>query len=327
MCHFRPYPGMTREWILEGDIRGCFDNFSHAWMLEHITMDKEVLRKWLQAGYIDEGTLFETRAGTPQGGIISPVIANMALDGLEAAVYASEGAPRPARSKTKLHVVRYADDFVVTCTSKEALESNVLPAIRRFMAVRGLELAEEKTRITNIAEGFDFLGQNVRKYGGKLLIKPAKKSIKSLLDKVRGIIKGNASATQEALIQKLNPVIRGWAMYHRHAVAKATFSSVDSHIWQLLWKWAKRRHPTKGARWVRKRYFRVEGYRSWVFATESPSCGMRGIELFRATTIPITRHVKIRSGAQPFDPEWDTYLARRQTANRSVKLSGATPWC
>ena len=161
-----------------------------------------------------------------------------------------------------------------------------------------------------------------------MLIKPAKKSIKSLLDKVRGIIKGNASVTQEALIQKLNAVIRGWAMYHRHVVAKATFSLVDSHIWQLLWKWAEHRHPTKGARWVRQRYFRVDGDRYWVFATKGPteSC-TSGFRLFRAMTVPITRHGKIRSVAQPFDQVWDTYLTRRRSANRSVKLFGATPWC
>lgn len=317
----------SSEWILEGDIRGCFDNFSHSWILKYIQMDKEVLGKWLQAGYIDEGTLFESRAGTPRGGVISPVIANMALDGLEAAVYASENLRKPGRSRAKLHVVRYADDFVVTCTSKEVLESKVLPAVRRFLSDRGLELSEEKTRITNIADGFDFLGQNVRKYGGKLLIKPAKKSIKSLLDKVREIIKGNASATQEALIRTLNPVIRGWAMYHRHVVAKATFSLVDSHIWQLLWKWATHRHPTKGARWVRKKYFRVDGCRSWVFATVDSADGSNGLKLFRASTVPITRHVKIRSMAQPFDPEWDDYLIRRRAAKRSIKLFGATPWC
>ncbi len=174
-------------------------------------MDKEVLGKWLRAGYIDEGTLFESRAGAPQGGVISPVIANMTLDGLETVVYASENLRKPGRSRTKLHVVRYADDFVMTCTSKQVLESKVLPAVRRFLSDRDLELSEEKNRITNIAGGFDFLGQSVQKYGGKLLIKPAKKNIKSPLDKVREIVKGNASATQEALIQTLNPVIRGWA--------------------------------------------------------------------------------------------------------------------
>ncbi len=308
------------EWILEGDIRGCFDSFSHPWLLEHVTMDKAVLQRWLQAGYMDEGTLFETSAGTPQGGIISPVIANRALDGLEAAVYASVGSSKLARSKAQLNVVRYADDFVVTGASKDVLEFKVLPAVRQFLAVRRRELSEEKTRITNIADGFDFLGQNVRKYDGKLLIKPEKKSVKALLDKVREIIKGNASVTQEALIQKLNPVIRGWAMYHRHVVAKASFSSIDSHIWQMLWKWASRRHPTKGARWVRNRYFRVDGHRSWDFATKAS-------RLFRAMTIPISRHVKIQGRANPFDPVWTPYFARRRIAKRSVGCSVPQPWC
>ena len=252
----------------------------------------------------------------------------MALDGLEAAVYASVGSSKLARSKAQLNVVRYADDFVVTGVSKDVLELKVLPAVREFIAARGLELSEEKTRITNIAEGFDFLGQNVRKYDGKLLIKPAKKSVKSLLDKVREIIKGNASVTQEALIHKLNPVIRGWAMYHRHVVAKASFSSIDSHIWQLLWKWARRRHPMKGARWVKNRYFRADAGRSWDFATKGPAEGSTSrFRLFRAMTIPITRHVKVRGLANPFDPLWTTYFARRRTAKRSVKLFGATPWC
>jgi len=310
-CYTALVKRTSPAWILEGDIRGCFDNFSHAWMVEHIPMDKAVLRKWLQAGYIDEGTLFETSAGTPQGGIISPVIANMALDGLEAAVYASVGASKPARRKSKLNVIRYADDFVVTSISKEALEHKVLPAVRMFMAARGLELSEEKTRITHISEGFDFLGQNVRKYNGKLLIKPSKRSVKALLDKVREIIKGNATATQDDLIQRLNPVIRGWAMYHRHVVAKATFSSVGARIWRMLWKWACRRHAHKGARWIRDRCFKINRGRSWDFATEEET-------LFWAASISIKRHVKIRASANPFDPEWDAYFAHR----RAAKLSG-----
>ncbi|HEJ3810743.1 TPA: group II intron reverse transcriptase/maturase [Pseudomonas aeruginosa] len=318
----------SAQWILEGDIRGCFDNFSHSWVLEHIPMDKVVLRQWLEAGYVDEGSLFETRAGTPQGGVISPVIANMALDGLEAAVHASAGGSERARRRAKLNVIRYADDFVVSGTSKDVLESQVLPAIRRFMAERGLELSEEKTRITHIEQGFDFLGQNVRKHGHQCLTKPAKKSIKSLLDKVRDIIKSNANATQATVILQLNPVIRGWAMYHRHAAAKATFSSIDSHIWRMLWRWAVRRHPAKGARWVIRRYFRVRGSKSWAFATKGSADGTTvSLQLFRASTIAVTRHVKVPGAAHPFDPEWTTYLARRRAAKRSVNLFGATPWC
>jgi len=305
-------------WVLEGDIRGCFDNFSHDWILKNIPMDKVILRRWLQAGFIDEGTLFATEAGTPQGGIISPVIANMTLDGLEAAVFASVGPTKRERGKFNINVVRYADDFVVTGLSKEILEHNVLPAVRQFMAVRGLELSEEKTRITHIDEGFDFLGQNVRKYDGKLLIKPANKSVKSLMSKVREIVKKNKSATQENLISQLNPVIRGWAMYHRHVVSKSRFSSIDTQIWQLLWKWAMRRHPTKGAGWVRQKYFHAEGDRNWVFAAEAKVNGStQRLRLFRALTIPIVRHVKIRGTANPFDPAWEPYFDQRRTAKDS----------
>jgi RNA-directed DNA polymerase len=287
-------------------------------------MDKEILRKWLQAGYIEEETLFEASAGTPQGGVISPVIANTALDGLEAAVYASVGSSKHARHKAKLNVIRYADDFVVTGISKEALEQKVLPAVMKFMAARGLELSNEKTRITNIAEGFDFLGQNVRKYRGKFLTKPSKRSVKALLDKVRKIIKGHAATTQETLIRTLSPIVRGWAMYLRHTVAKATFSSVDSHIWRRLWKWARRRHPTKGARWVKDRYFRINGSRSWDFGTADANSNK--CWLFRAATILIKRHVKIQALANPFDPEWSAYFVHRRTAKRSGESLGATSW-
>lgn len=318
----------SAAWVLEGDIRGCFDNFSHSWILEHIPMDKVVLRQWLEAGYVDDGFLFETRAGTPQGGIISPVIANMTLDGLEAVVHASVGKSARARRPIKTHVIRYADDFVATCASKEVLESQVLPAIRGFMAERGLELSEEKTRITRITQGFDFLGQNVRKHGDTLLIKPAKKSIKSLLAKVREIVKGNKSVTQELLIRQLNPVIRGWAMYHRHVVAKQAFSSIDAHIWRMLWQWAKRRHPNKNAQWVKNRYFRTNGNTAWNFATKGSADGTTiGIELFHASTVEIIRHVKVPAAAHPFDPGWTEYLNSRRTSKRYARLLGANPWC
>lgn len=306
------------EWILEGDIRGCFDNFSHDWILENIPMDKAILRRWLRAGFIEEGTLFATEAGTPQGGIISPVIANMTLDGLEAAVEASVAPTERARRKFKVNVNRYADDFVVTGVSREVLEQQVFPAIKQFLALRGLELSEEKTKVVHVTEGFDFLGQNVRKYGGKLLIKPARKSEQSLLAKVREIVVKNWSATQENLILQLNPVIRGWGMYHRHAVSKSRFTAIDAHIWRLLWKWAVRRHPTKGTGWVRRRYFRTEGNRTWVFASEIQVNGhVRRLRLFRAATIPIVRHVKIRGMANAFDPRWSSYFARRRAVDVS----------
>jgi RNA-directed DNA polymerase len=185
--------------------------------------------------------LFPTEAGTPQGGIISPVLANMTLDGLEKAL--ATAFPRARQQGRKMNMVRYADDFIITGHSKEWLEQEVMPVVTKFLKERGLSLSQEKTRITHIPEGFDFLGWNMRKYGGKLLIKPSKQSIRSHLSKVWGIIKANKAAKQVNLIGLLNPVLRGWANYHRHAVAKKTFASVDSQIWFMLWQWAKRRHP------------------------------------------------------------------------------------
>lgn len=288
---------------------------------------KFFLDERVEAGYVDEGTLFESRAGTPQGGVISPVHANMALDDLEAAALASTGGSERAHRRAKLNVIRYTYDFVVTGASKDVLESVVLPAVRRFMAARGLELSEEKTRIAHIVEGFDFLGQTVRKYGRQCLTKPAKKSIKSLLAKVREIIKGNATATQAALIRLLNPVIRGWAVYHRHSAAKTTFNHGDDFIWHMLWRWAKRRHPAKSERWIKKRYFRTMENRNGDFATKGSADGKTvGLRLLRAMTVAITRHVKVPAAANSFDPAWTEYLARRRTSKRSVKLFGASLW-
>jgi RNA-directed DNA polymerase len=307
------------QWILEGDIRGCFDNISHEWLLGNIPMDKVVLRRWLQAGYIEMDTLFATEAGTPQGGVISPVLANMTLDGLEEAVLSSVAPTERTRRPFKVHVVRYADDFAVTAVSQELLTTRVRPAVAHFLAARGLELSEEKTRITHIEQGFDFLGQNVRKYAGKLLIKPAKKSVKSLLATVREVVRANASSTQANLLRLLNPIIRGWANYHRHVVSKARFAWIDHEIWYVLWKWALRRHPMKPIHWVKLKYFHVRGYRHWVFATKE-IVGGRAVyrELFAAMTVPIVRHVKAQSGANPFDPAWDDYFARRAAKRNSV---------
>jgi RNA-directed DNA polymerase len=305
----------SARWVLEGDIRGCFDNISHDWLLANIPMEQGILRKWLHAGFLDKGVLFPTEAGTPQGGIASPVLANMALDGLEKAVQSALGSTRNARQPAKAHVVRYADDFVVTGASRELLEQRVRPAIELFLMSRGLQLASEKTLITDIGRGFDFLGQNVRKYGNKLLIKPAQKSVTALLTKVREVLDKNKAATQSQVIMLLNPVLRGWATYHRHVVAAATFSKIDHLVWQKLWVWAKRRHPRKHARWVKARYFPRVGLREWVFACVKRPEGLDyHPTLFQLTGLPIKRHVKVCSNANPFDPAWSDYFKRRSHA-------------
>ena len=254
-------------------------------------------------------------------GVISPVLANLTLDGLEAVVHAcvDPTARARARNSNKIHVVRYADDFMVTGISKEVLENQVRPAVVQFLAVRGLELSEEKTRIRHISKGFDFLSQNVRKYSGKLLIKPARKSVKALMHTVREVIQGSKAATQQALIAQLNPIIRGWATYHRHVVAKSCFSWIDNQIWQLLWRWVVRRHPTKNAGWVKHKYFHTEGNRHGVFATNIGSDGFRLLlPLFRAETIAIVRHVKIISKANPYDLAWSPYFGKRKSATHTL---------
>jgi RNA-directed DNA polymerase len=182
------------QWILEGDIKSCFDRISHDWLLAHVSMDRVILQKWLKAGYMDKHVLHETTEGTPQGGIISPALSNCALDGLEQLLrekfpqnkrLSSLGGKYPA-----VNLIRYADDFVITGRTKELLEGEIKPLVKQFLQERGLELSPVKTVITQVEKGFDFLGQNVRRYpNGKLLIKPSKKNSKTFLDGIRGNIK------------------------------------------------------------------------------------------------------------------------------------------
>jgi RNA-directed DNA polymerase len=264
--------------------------------------------------------LFATEAGTPQGGIISPILANWTLDGLEYAVNASVAPTERKLRPFKIHVIRYADDFIITGNSKAILQHQVRPAIEAFLKERGLELSDEKTHITHVSQGFDFLGQNVRKYAGKLLITPARKSVKALLDKVREIANGNKAATQTNLILVLNPVIRGWAMYHRHVVAAKRFAWIDHQIWRVLWRWAVRRHAMKSAHWVKQRYFRVVGQRHWIFATNGKVHGMsQPAWLFAASSVSIVRHIKICSAVNPFDPAWTSYLERRRAHSQVAR--------
>ena len=299
------------QWILEGDIKACFDRISHPWLQEHIPMDKRILSQWLSAGYMEEGGVYPTEAGTPQGGIASPVLANMALDGLEAV------AQRAARNQ-KINVIKYADDFVITGATKEVLEQQVRPAVTTFLRARGLELSEEKTHITHIDEGFDFLGFNVRKYNGKLLIKPAKASVKRFLADIRTLIKASKSATTEQLIRQLNSKLRGWANYYRHVVSKATFNHVDHQVFWALRTWINRQHPRKSAHWRKHRYFRRDGLRQWVFFAKvrDESGATVALDLFRAASVPIVRHVKIQAKATPYEPAYAAYFTQRARSRR-----------
>jgi RNA-directed DNA polymerase len=310
------------RWILEGDIKGCFDNIDHQWLLENIPADRRMLNEWLDAGFVHKGTFHATEAGTPQGGIISPVLANMALDGLEKALQAQFGIKQSAQGRaSRINLVRYADDFIITGKSQELLENEVKPLVQNFLAKRGLTLSAEKTNTTYIKDGFDFLGQNVRKYGDKLLIKPSRKSIANLLEKVQGIIKGHKTATSGGLIIMLNPIIRGWVNYHHHVVSSRVFARVDHAIWQAIWAWAIRRHPNKSKVWVRSKYFTTERGNNWAFFGVTGN-GKR-VLLFKATSISIKRHVKVRQDLNPYDPAWKDYLVKRVA--KSSRNSGWVP--
>lgn len=313
----------SAEWILEGDIKACYDRISHEWLLENIPMEKTILRKWLKAGYMEEHILYPTEEGVPQGGIISPVIANMALDGLEK--FLRERLPKYKEGKRiKVNLVRFADDFVITGYSKVFLLVTVRPLVEQFLEDRGLELSEEKTTITHIQKGFDFLGQNIRKYGNKLLIKPAKKSIQALLEKILRVMKANPQAKAVNLIRQLNPIIRGWVQYHRHVVSKAVFSYIDHCIFKTLWRWATQRHPHKSAQWVRKTYFHLHKGNNWTWSAKATNHAgkQRRQYLFRASCEPIRRHVKVRGQANPYDPAWETYFEKRIDAKMVKSLAG-----
>ena len=321
----------SANWVLEGDIKGCFDNISHAWLLENIPMEKRILQQWLKAGYLKDGSFFDTDTGTPQGGIISPVLANMTLDGLDNLLFEEfrragkdkERQPIYGRQRLpfnpKVNLVRYADDFFITGVSKELLEKEVKPLVRDFLAERGLTLSEEKSAVTAVEEGFDFLGFNFRKYDQALLIKPSSKAVKRFLDKVRGIISRNKTVRAFVLIEKLNPVLRGWANYYQHVVSSVTFRSVASQVWRALWRWAVRRHSKKSRQWIREKYFISKGGKNWVFFGDCPD-GQR-LHLYQMDETRISRHVMVTPAANPYDKEWDAYFAMREQKRVDGSLS------
>ena len=322
-CHTVLAQRGAAPWVLEADIEGCFDHISHDWLLGHVPMDKAILRKWLKAGVVDMGQLKATEAGTPQGGIISPTVANMALDGLETLLTEQFGARGSAAArKQKVHLVRYADDFVITGSSQELLEERVKPLVEKFLAERGLRLSETKTKVTHIDRGFDFLGWNVRRYGGKVLVTPSQKNVQAFLSKVRETIKSQGSVTQATLIRQMNPLLRGWANYHRSQVASKAFQRADAQVFAALWRWARRRHPTKGRQWIRARYWHTMGQRTWVFATKAYDHhgNVETVRLADLSSVKIRRHSKVKADYNPFDPQWEAYAELRRMAVMSDRL-------
>ena len=310
----------SSKWILDADIKACFDWISHDWLLGNILIDKHVLIQWLKCGFIQHSKLFPTKSGTPQGGVISPTLANMTLDGLEIAIKAV------STRKDKVNFVRYADDFIVTASSKEHLEKVIVPVIKAFLSQRGLTISDEKTRIVHIEQGFDFLGQNIRKYRNKLIIKPAKDNITSFKDKVKSIIKKGRGWKAAALINKLNPVVRGWANYHRNIQAAKTFSDMQEIIKHSLFNWAKRSNSNKTPKWSINRFFGLSNKGRFSCYEVDRQGKPQMLELLYPCDIPLVRYIKIKGQSNPFNSDYTDYFRMRRTATnyRSIESNNLT---
>lgn len=300
----------SSPWILDADIRGCFDNIAHAPLLAKIPVFDIPIRRWLKAGVVELGHYTDTETGTPQGGVISPLLANIALDGMERLFggETSDGQPiRPSRRKGQnkgISLCRYADDFVVIAPTREVLEEEVIPRLNQFLAERGLTLSEAKTRIVHRDEGFNFLGFTIRRYGHTLLTQPQKEKVQRHLQNVKALLDAHKQMPVEPLIKLLNPLIRGWANYYRHSAAKDTYTALTHRYWQMVWQWAKRRHPNKSSRWVRQRYFKSQGNRNWVFGSATAT-------LLNPADTPITRYVKVSGRNSPYNPTLRAYWTKR----------------
>jgi RNA-directed DNA polymerase len=297
-------------WLLDADISGCFDNIGHQPLLARLPVFTTAIRRWLKAGTVELGTWKPTTTGVPQGGPLSPLLANAALDGMERLFGAEDKQGRyvpPSRrrdSNRGINLVRYADDLVVTAPTREILETYVVPKLNAFLAAQGLQLSEAKTRIVHIDEGFNFLGFTVRRYRGVVLTRPQKEKVVRHLRTIHDYLRQHRQATPSQIIGDLDPVIRGWANYYRHGASKHVFHTADHHIQAKLWRWAKRRHPTKPAAWIRSRYFDSR----WNFVD-----GQR--RLTRHDEVPITRHSKVQGKRSPLNPDdreyWELRRLRR----------------
>jgi RNA-directed DNA polymerase len=315
------------KYVLDADIAKCFDRINHAALLAKLqTFPKlrQVIKAWLQAGIMEGGTLFPSSEGVPQGGVVSPLLTNITLHGLETAIAEHFQRRRQNRSLCRPLVIRYADDLVVL-EEEESIIHQVKDFVSAWLAEYGLELKPSKTQIThtltpyNGRVGFDFLGFTIRQFpvgkkrsarsgrgqrlGFKTIIKPSKENIKRQRQKLAAIVDQHKQAPQAALISRLNPVIRGWANYYATVCSKETLHTLDCHLFHKLWAWARRRHPRKGKGWRARRYWtRQQG--SWGFAAGE-------MRLCKASRTPIRRHIKVQSRRSPFDGEWVYWATRR----------------
>ncbi|NEO95343.1 MAG: group II intron reverse transcriptase/maturase, partial [Moorea sp. SIO3G5] len=323
------------KWVLDADISKCFDKINHQVLLSKLNTYpsmRRLIKGWLKAGVIDEGTFSPTNEGTPQGGIISPLLANIALHGMEERIkdYAENLSPalggyRKGDRRKSLSLIRYADDFVIMHKSKEVVEE-CQRIINEWLKNIGLELKPSKTKLVHTSTGFDFLGFNIRQYpvgknhskqGFKTLIKPSKKKVKEHWEQLSKVIDRHKAAPQDALIEHLKPIIRGWCNYNRSVVSKETFSDLDYLIWNKLQRWGYRRHPNKSKTWVNKKYWgtkvdepkkpwQAPKVDNWVFMTNEDNF------LPKHAKTKIVRHTKVKESRSPFDGDLVYWSNRMQ---------------
>jgi RNA-directed DNA polymerase len=316
-------PKRSAPWIGEGDIRSCGDSFAPDWLVAHLPMDTAILQTWRKAGGMDTHRLYAPEAGVPPGGVMSPGIMHRALPGVARHVTGALPTSQDTQ-RTPVHVLRCADDCIITGRSQDVLEQAAQPLGAQVLATRGLERSPEKTRVTPMEEGCDLLGTRVRTYRGKLFWTPAKKNVRAFLDTIRGVVQGHKHASTGNVMMQRHPVMRGWAPSHQQGASTRTFAKGDHHIFTRLGPWARRRHPRTSRDGIRDTSFRSENGNNGVFlghVTRSKGTP-QDVRLCRASSVPMRRHTKIKGEANPYDPPGEPYLEARLGVRLAHNLKG-----
>jgi RNA-directed DNA polymerase len=299
-----------RRWALDADLASAFDKLAHDHILAMLGTfpARGMVARWLKAGVVEQGRLHRTEDGVPQGGVVSPLLLNIALHGMEQAAGVRYDTNGWVRANSPV-LIRYADDLVALChTRQDALETKA--RLASWLASRGLSFNEDKTRVVTLAEGFDFLGFNVRRYGTKSLIKPSKAAVRRIRERLRTELRSLRGSNAQAVIKRLNPIIRGWAAYYRTGVSAEIFGSLDQYLWELTFKWARFSHANKPTGWVVARYYgRFNKARQdrWVFGDRNS-----GAYLHKFAWTNIVRHQIVDSAASPDDRTLADYWAKRR---------------
>ncbi|WP_198358183.1 group II intron reverse transcriptase/maturase [Streptomyces fildesensis] len=315
-----------RAWVLDADLTAAFDRIDHARLMAALGTfpARGLVRQWLKAGVVDRGRFAPTEEGTPQGGVISPLLFNVALHGMEEAAgvrYYTTGRDAGSAQSGSPVLVRYADDFVAMCTSREQAEQ-VKKRLAAWLTPRGLAFHEDKTLIVHAESGFDFLGFNVRRYHGKLLIKPSKAAQRRIRERLSTEMVALRGANAGAVLKKINPIVRGWSAYYRTVVSSEIFTALDNHMWKLAYKWAKHSHPNKPKHWISAKYFgRFNKARMdrWVFGDRDS-----GAYLLKFSWTKIVRHQLVKGKASPDDPALESYWAQRRRKGTPLPVDAMT---